>query len=163
MGPRISNLYLRDQNDTARLAAFLAAALQADDWLLCEGAMGTGKTTLTRYVVAALGGDAQSVVSPTYTLMQHYPTQPALWHIDAWRMHGDEDFAALGVEDLAAGGIVVIEWPSRIPILADRAAWRLDLLDCGGGQRQVRLSVPSTAHSPPWQQLDELCKDAPCD
>ena len=138
-------LILPDEQATAALATAMAPFLQADDWLLLEGAMGAGKTTFTRSLVAALQGDADSVSSPSYALMNAYQARLPVWHVDAWRLQGDEDFEALGLDDFALGGIVIVEWPSRIPALAQQPAWRMSLQATGNDERSVVLTVPRPA------------------
>lgn len=131
----------------ARFAQDLAAQLRADDWLLLEGQMGAGKTTLVRHLVAALGGHPDSVSSPSYALMNGYQCEPYVWHVDAWRMASDEDFANLGLDDLGQGALTVVEWPSRIPGLQTMPdCWHLQLTVLGPDQRLADLSVPSGRH-----------------
>ena len=48
-----------------------------------------------------------------------------VYHIDAYRLNGEEDFIALGGEDIIFGeGISIIEWAERItPSLPGSAIW----------------------------------------
>ncbi len=63
--------------------------------LYLRGTLGSGKTTLTRGLVAALpGGEDAEVASPSFTLCNIYPTRPALLHADLYRM-GDNGAAAV--------------------------------------------------------------------
>ncbi|TVR43720.1 MAG: tRNA (adenosine(37)-N6)-threonylcarbamoyltransferase complex ATPase subunit type 1 TsaE [Planctomycetota bacterium] len=147
---------------TAAFAQLIAPQLQADDWLLLEGEMGSGKTTLVRHLVAALGGNADAVSSPSYALMNAYVARLPVWHVDAWRLHDDEGFAALGLDDLAAGGLVIVEWPSRIPELANLScAWRLHLRSFGGDERAAKLSVPLGRPMPDLPPLLPASASAP--
>jgi len=136
------DLHIADLKAMQDFASRLAAALQADDWLLLEGQMGAGKTTLVRSLVAALGGDERLVSSPSYALMNGYTCQLPLWHVDAWRMSSDEDFDNLGLDELGQGAVVVVEWPSRIPALSTLNAWRLDIEVCSADERRLSLHVP---------------------
>ncbi|TVR08449.1 MAG: tRNA (adenosine(37)-N6)-threonylcarbamoyltransferase complex ATPase subunit type 1 TsaE [Planctomycetota bacterium] len=139
------HLHLPSEQATCDLARAMAPRFLADDWLLLEGVMGAGKTTFTRALVAALDGQADAVSSPSYALMNVYEARLPVWHVDAWRMQGDEDFAALGLEDMAQGGLVVVEWPSRIPALDSMRAWHLQIQSQGGDERLATLSVPRLA------------------
>ena len=71
--------------------------------ILLEGQMGAGKTTFTRALVAAMGGNPDAVSSPSYALMNGYEASLPIWHIDAWRMSSDEDFDNLGLDDFGEG------------------------------------------------------------
>lgn len=80
-------LTLRTEEDTAALAGALAGALaEAPFSILMHGPLGSGKTTLTRHLVAALpGGDAAEVSSPSFTICNLYPTEPPVLHCDMYR------------------------------------------------------------------------------
>jgi tRNA threonylcarbamoyladenosine biosynthesis protein TsaE len=95
-------------------------------------------------VVDALGGDRDQVTSPSYTLVHNYDTQPPVWHVDAWRLQGDDAVEELGLDELAADGLTFIEWAERAPSLAERpGAWHILLEhDPTTGERQARLTVP---------------------
>ena len=82
--------------------------------------------------------DSDLVSSPTYVLLNIYPGKhgdpgsKTLYHLDAYRTTGGEEFEALGFEEwLAEEAIVVVEWPSRIAALlpADRLEIHIETLD----------------------------------
>jgi tRNA threonylcarbamoyladenosine biosynthesis protein TsaE len=143
--------------DLQRFTQAFAPCLQADDWILLEGQMGAGKTTFTRALVAAMGGNPDAVSSPSYALMNGYEASMPIWHIDAWRMSSDEDFDNLGLDDFGEGALVLIEWPSRIPSLADLpAVWRIELTVASEHKRQLHISVPPGRTAMQWPtQVDE--------
>lgn len=98
-----------------------------------EGDLGAGKTQFVRGLVRALGGDAQLVHSPTFVLLHVYPCgDRRVYHLDAYRTHGPEDFESVGFDELlaqtAAGDLVAVEWPSRVGELlpADTVAVRIE-------------------------------------
>ena len=72
---------LESLDDTARLGTLLAGMMQNAPQvraLLLQGDLGSGKTTLTRSLVAALpGGDQAEISSPSFTICNNYPTCPA--------------------------------------------------------------------------------------
>jgi tRNA threonylcarbamoyladenosine biosynthesis protein TsaE len=90
--------------------------------LLCKGSvvalrggLGAGKTWLAKGIAQGLGV-ADEVTSPTYTIISEYEGRLPLYHIDAYRLRGDDDFAAVGAEDLLyGGGVTLIEWSERVP------------------------------------------------
>ena len=105
--------------DTERVAATLAESLRGGDVVALHGDLGAGKTQFARGVVRALGGEAALVSSPTYVLLHVYATRSlTVYHLDAYRVHGGDDFDAIGFDELLEQhGVVVVEWPSRV---ADR-------------------------------------------
>jgi tRNA threonylcarbamoyladenosine biosynthesis protein TsaE len=94
----------------------MAASLGRTCVIALEGELGSGKTCLAKGIAKGLG-ITETVTSPTYTIISEYEREdgPALFHIDAYRLNGDEDFTALGGEELINGeGIFLIEWACRI-------------------------------------------------
>jgi alanine racemase/tRNA threonylcarbamoyladenosine biosynthesis protein TsaE len=90
----------------------LGATLRAGDLLVLSGALGAGKTTLTRGIGEALGVRGP-VTSPTFVLARTHPSLvggPPLVHVDAYRLG-----SALELDDLDIdfdGSVVVVEWGS---------------------------------------------------
>ena len=80
---------LESLDDTARLGTLLAGMMQNAPQvraLLLQGDLGSGKTTLTRSLVAALpGGDQAEISSPSFTICNNYPTCPPVLHCDLYR------------------------------------------------------------------------------
>ena len=83
--------------------------------LLFYGAMGTGKTTLIKALVKALGSD-DDVSSPTYSLVNEYEgNNETLYHFDLYRLKNEEEAYDFGFEDyLQTSGWLFIEWPELI-------------------------------------------------
>jgi tRNA threonylcarbamoyladenosine biosynthesis protein TsaE len=112
--------------DTERFAADLAATLAGGTCIALEGDLGAGKTQFVRGLVRGLGGDPRAVSSPTYVLLHVYgdPARPnpaaaqpriPVFHLDAYRVGGAEDLEAIGFTELLdQGGVVVVEWASRV-------------------------------------------------
>ncbi len=79
------------------------------------GDLGTGKTTLTKYIAQGLGVE-ESITSPTFTIVKSYYTgRIPLHHFDVYRLEGEEEFYDIGGEEYLEGdGICVIEWADLI-------------------------------------------------
>jgi tRNA threonylcarbamoyladenosine biosynthesis protein TsaE len=138
---------LASLDDTRALAARLAPALQAGDVIGLIGELGAGKTTFVRALIGALGGDAGDVVSPTFTLVQHYATRLPFVHVDAYRLGGDDAFRALGHEELfpADGegnptGVTAVEWADLVIASLPDHALTLRFLAGEGEARTVEAS-----------------------
>ncbi len=98
---------------THRLGARLGELLQAGDVLLLEGDLGAGKTVFAQGVAEGLGIQ-DPVTSPTFTLIHEYEGRLPLYHVDLYRLAGDPDAAAIGLEEYLWGeGVTLIEWPDR--------------------------------------------------
>jgi len=137
---------LPDLAATGRLGAALARALRPGDVVALAGALGAGKTTLARAIIAALGG-GEEVPSPTFTLAQSYELPGGLlWHFDLYRLAQPRDAWELGIEDAFAEAISLIEWPERLGALlpADRLEIALEFagpdVSDAGAARRARLA-----------------------
>jgi tRNA threonylcarbamoyladenosine biosynthesis protein TsaE len=104
---------LPDLAATARLGATIAAGLAPGDAVLLKGDLGSGKTTLARAILTALGV-TEAVPSPTFTLVQTYET-PLLTvsHYDLYRLKNEMELEELGLDDALSQGACLIEWPER--------------------------------------------------
>jgi len=127
--------------DTERIAAELARELRAGDCIALYGDLGAGKTQFVRGIVTALGGEPASVSSPTFVLLNVYPT-PTLrvFHLDAYRVSGAEDFEAIGfTELLEQGGVVAVEWPGRVEAILPKVHWSVRLNATGATTRRIEI------------------------
>ena len=125
-------ILLADDEATAALGARLASGLQPGDIVLLEGGLGAGKTALARAMIRTLTGDpALDVPSPTFALVQPYDADgvPVL-HADLYRITNAREVDELGLFD-RTDAIIFVEWPERMPELADLATVR------------IRLSIPA--------------------
>jgi tRNA threonylcarbamoyladenosine biosynthesis protein TsaE len=113
--------------ETRAVGEALGRRLEPGDVVCLEGPLGAGKTTLAQGLARGLGV-ADVVNSPTFTLVQEYEGRQPVFHLDVYRLSGPEEAADLAIpEMIAAGGVLMIEWPERIASLlpADRLEIRL--------------------------------------
>ncbi len=133
------SLELPDVAATAALAQAVAGRVRQGDVIALFGDLGAGKTTFARAFIHPLsGGAAETVPSPTFTLVQVYDRAPApVWHFDLYRREQAEEVYELGFEDALAQGISLIEWPERLgPLLPrDRLDLRLAFADDPNARR----------------------------
>lgn len=126
---------------TQQIAAELATRLSAGACIALSGELGAGKTQFVRGLVQGLGGDGRMVSSPTFVLLNVYPTpRLTLFHLDAYRVAGEEDFDAIGfAELLEQGGIVVVEWPERVAGILPGDCTKVRIEPTGRAQRQISI------------------------
>ncbi|MBN1942752.1 MAG: tRNA (adenosine(37)-N6)-threonylcarbamoyltransferase complex ATPase subunit type 1 TsaE [Phycisphaerae bacterium] len=132
--------------ETHALGRKMAGELRRGDCLALVGCLGAGKTVFVRGLAEGLGCDAGLVSSPTYVLVQEYPTRDglSLFHIDVYRLSEPEaELADLGLEEMLEAGVVVIEWADRVQRALPRAYLRLSIDIDGEASRRFTLTNES--------------------
>ena len=106
---------ISSEKDTRAFAAELAEKAQPGDVIALVGNLGTGKTTLTKYIAEALGV-TDVITSPTFNIVCEYKTgRMPLYHFDVYRLTGPEEVYDLGFDEYFYGdGLCVIEWADLI-------------------------------------------------
>ena len=115
----------------------LGERLGAGDRVHLYGDLGAGKTVFVRGLAEGLGADPDDVNSPTFTLIQEYHGRVTLYHVDLYRI-APAEVPDLGLEPLAADGVLAIEWAERLPA-ADLGAIRVDIEDLGSHERRITI------------------------
>jgi tRNA threonylcarbamoyladenosine biosynthesis protein TsaE len=129
--------------ETQALGERLALNLKPGAVIALGGGLGAGKTCLAKGIARGLGV-REEVTSPTYTIVSEYEAfldQPLpLYHIDAYRLSGEDDFENLGGRDLLYGrGICLIEWAERIAGALPPETTRITIEISGENQRIIRV------------------------
>jgi tRNA threonylcarbamoyladenosine biosynthesis protein TsaE len=110
-------LTLETLQETEEFGNRLGRMVMGGDVILLCGELGAGKTTLTRFIAGGLDVlDAYAVTSPSFALLHEYPGRLPLYHIDCYRLSGEDDVEGAGLADYiqTTHGVTVIEWPDRL-------------------------------------------------
>ena len=115
--------------------------------MLLSGDLGAGKTAFVRGLAEGLGIDSGAVTSPTFTLVHEYRGgRLPLVHVDLYRLDR-ADLDEIGLDqDLAAAGIVAVEWSERLSRTIAGAV-TVRITDRGGDTRAIEIIRPE-ARSP---------------
>ncbi|KTT14818.1 tRNA (adenosine(37)-N6)-threonylcarbamoyltransferase complex ATPase subunit type 1 TsaE [Pseudacidovorax intermedius] len=116
----VRTLCWQGEDDTARFAAALAAAMRAapalgDAFIALHGDLGAGKTTLVRHLLRALGVQGR-IKSPTYAVVEPHVAADGrpIHHFDFYRFSDPREWEDAGFRDLFAGpGLKLAEWPGQ--------------------------------------------------
>lgn len=91
----------------------IAARLREGDVIALTGGLGTGKTTLSRSILQALGHEGE-VPSPTFTILETYDhLEPPIVHADFYRLEHPSEAEQLGLDDYRDGAVLLAEWPEN--------------------------------------------------
>jgi tRNA threonylcarbamoyladenosine biosynthesis protein TsaE len=131
-------------DQTIALAAEFARRLRPGDFVALEGELGAGKTQFVRGLVQGLGGDTNAVSSPTFVLLNIYNTPVMkVFHLDAYRISSGEDLEAIGFDELLEqGGVVVVEWWTRVKEIVPQNRWLVRLTTLSTHRREIEIVPP---------------------
>jgi tRNA threonylcarbamoyladenosine biosynthesis protein TsaE len=97
---------------TRRTGERIGRALRAGDVVLLSGELGAGKTVLAQGIGRGLGV-RDPIKSSSFVIMNEYEGRVRLYHADLYRLEEPEQVAELALDELAANGVLVVEWPER--------------------------------------------------
>lgn len=111
----LETITTQSEEETSAVGRELAATLAAGDIVLLYGDLGAGKTAFVRGLAEGLGVSRDEVSSPTFTLVQEYRGgRLPLFHVDLYRLNDPREIDDLGLDEIAAGGVLAIEWAEKI-------------------------------------------------
>jgi tRNA threonylcarbamoyladenosine biosynthesis protein TsaE len=140
---RIADVLTKSPEETRRVGLEIARSLQVPGVVLLRGALGTGKTTLTRGIAQGLGLDDPSLVcSPSFALVNIYHGTCPIYHVDLYRLQGERDLYSIGLDDfLGREGVTVVEWSERLSF-AFAPAVEVEIEDAGDDMRVLHILLP---------------------
>ena len=110
-----ATLHAATPGATRKLGERLGRMLRAGDVVLLSGELGAGKTVLAQGIGRGLGV-TDPIKSSSFVIMNEYEGAPLrLYHADLYRLEDPEQVAELALDELAATGVLVVEWPERAP------------------------------------------------
>jgi tRNA threonylcarbamoyladenosine biosynthesis protein TsaE len=122
------SLALTTRRRTRHLGAALAGALGVGDIVWLEGDLGAGKTFFARGLLRALGvPEAVPVTSPTFALVHEHEGRSPIVHLDLYRLGAAGELLELGLDELLATAIVVVEWGARFREAIGRRGIEIEL------------------------------------
>lgn len=117
----------KNESDTEAFGERLAGRLRPGDVVAYAGALGMGKTALTRGLARGLGCRGR-VTSPTFTIVNEYDGPTPLFHFDLYRLSSPEELYDIGWDDyLDRGGVCAVEWSERAAEALPEDAIRVEL------------------------------------
>lgn len=138
-------LDLPDLAAMEELGARIAAKLRAGDVIALSGPLGSGKTTLARAIIAALGHEGE-VPSPTFTIVEGYALDPPVVHADFYRLDSPREADELGLDDYREGTALIAEWPERAGGFAHEPGCLSIALEIAGSGRKAIVEGGSDWH-----------------
>ena len=135
--------------ESLRMGEALGRLLQPGDFVALFGDLGSGKTLLVRGIAAGLGCAAEEVHSPSFTLVNEYPSRGSLSsdratagcllvHIDLYRIRSEDEVSGIGWDEyVGPRHVVLVEWAERALGCLPRDHLRVRLETRGAERRRL--------------------------
>ena len=136
----MKTLIITNEAETAAFGRNLGKSLKAGDILALTGELGSGKTTLTKYIAEGLGVK-ENITSPTFLIIKEYSDgRLPLYHFDVYRLEGQEEMYELGYEEYFFGdGVCVVEWSGLAVEYLPGCRLEIKLEDKGENRRCITV------------------------
>lgn len=108
-------LTIKNENDTKAFGLELGRNAAPGQVIALIGDLGTGKTTLTKYIAEGLG-ITEYISSPTFTIIKEYESgRLPLYHFDVYRIGDPDELFNIGAHEYFDGdGVCVVEWADLV-------------------------------------------------
>lgn len=116
-------VHIKNEQATEEFGLNLASELKPGDIVALIGALGTGKTALTKYIAKGLGV-TENIDSPTFNIVKEYKSgRLPLFHFDVYRLSGGDDLLDIGADEyFYSNGVCVVEWADLVAdVIPDKA------------------------------------------
>jgi len=140
--------------DTQELAAKIIAVLKPGDVVLLTGDLGAGKTTFVGGALAQLGFK-EHVISPTFNILKcYFEVKPNVFHIDAYRLEGQN--IDIGLDEYIEGnGITFVEWPQFIEPLIPSKHLGVSLKRINDEEREIEILDETESYKQLFKTIGE--------
>ena len=134
MGVQERIVYIKNEHDTEEFGMKLASSLEPGDIVALIGDLGTGKTTLTKYIAKGLGV-TETIDSPTFNIVkEHKSGIIPLFHFDVYRLSSGDELLDIGADEyFYSDGVCIIEWAD---IVADVVPEKAKVILIEYGEKQ---------------------------
>ena len=143
-----NKLTLSSLEDTKNLGQELAKEIlkrkgEAAFVVFLDGDLGTGKTTLVKEIIFALGVK-EKVKSPTFTIIEPYElNNENIYHIDLYRIIDPTELEIIGLREYLneSNAIIFIEWPEKSYGYLKKFDLKISLKHSSEKERKCRIEL----------------------
>ena len=140
-------VHTASESETASFGAELGECIEHGTCISLVGPLGAGKTVIVGGLCRGLGIE-ESVVSPTFILLETFQGRLPVVHVDLYRLEHERELEELGVFDYVRDGAVLLaEWGDRSPRLHGMADVEIRI-EGEGSERSITVyAVPELAEA----------------
>ena len=143
-----NKLTLSSLEDTKKLGQELAKKIlkrkgEAAFIVFLDGDLGTGKTTLVKEIIFALGVK-EKVKSPTFTIIEPYElNNENIYHVDLYRIIDPSELEIIGLREYLneSNAIIFIEWPEKSYGYLKKFDLKISLKHLSENERKCRIEL----------------------
>ena len=143
-----NKLTLSPLEDTKKLGQELAKEIlkrkgEAAFVVFLDGDLGTGKTTLVKEIIFALGVK-EKVKSPTFTIIEPYElNNENIYHVDLYRIIDPTELEIIGLREYLneSNAIIFIEWPEKSYGYLKKFDLKISLKHLSENERKCRIEL----------------------
>ena len=143
-----NKLTLSSLEDTKKLGQKLAKEIlkrkgEAAFIVFLDGDLGTGKTTLVKEIIFALGVK-EKVKSPTFTIIEPYElNNENIYHVDLYRIIDPTELEIIGLREYLneSNAIIFIEWPEKSYGYLKKFDLKISLKHLSENERKCRIEL----------------------
>ena len=143
-----NKLTLSSLEDTKKLGQELAKEIlkrkgEAAFIVFLDGDLGTGKTTLVKEIIFALGVK-EKVKSPTFTIIEPYElNNENIYHVDLYRIIDPSELEIIGLREYLneSNAIIFIEWPEKSYGYLKKFDLKISLKHSSEKERKCRIEL----------------------
>ena len=143
-----NKLTLSSLEDTKKLGQELAKEIlkrkgEASFVVFLDGDLGTGKTTLVKEIIFALGVK-EKVKSPTFTIIEPYElNNENIYHVDLYRIIDPTELEIIGLREYLneSNAIIFIEWPEKSYGYLKKFDLKISLKHLSENERKCRVEL----------------------
>ena len=143
-----NKLTLSSLKDTKKLGQELAKEIlkrkgEASFVVFLDGDLGTGKTTLVKEIIFALGVK-EKVKSPTFTIIEPYElNNENIYHVDLYRIIDPSELEIIGLREYLneSNAIIFIEWPEKSYGYLKKFDLKISLKHLSENERKCRIEL----------------------
>jgi len=105
---------IKNLQDLEKLSILLIPHFRPNLYLILQGELGVGKTTLTQLIAKNLR-IKEKITSPTFNILQRYKIKNDYYlnHFDFFRLNDTDNLEIF--EELTRDNLNIIEWPEKNP------------------------------------------------
>ena len=143
-----NKLTLSSLEDTRKLGQELAKEIlkrkgEAAFVVFLDGDLGTGKTTLVKEIIFALGVK-EKVKSPTFTIIEPYKlNNENIYHVDLYRIIDPSELEIIGLREYLneSNAIIFIEWPEKSYGYLKKFDLKISLKHLSENERKCKIEL----------------------